>query len=339
MNRGREFEYQEPALDRSQKGIDISWTRSLLSRLPGSHSQALPVLASTMHVSPFCRYAVLLLSPHVEPCGAQKTAQKQLLSKIKTLTFGAGSKTAGRRLKPMQQLQCVSGDAKGYYEVEAMICQNMGGQYDTEDIQWSCTADSMPTDFKVGSTEVICEGFKDANDPYVLRGSCACEYTLHFTDEGYAKYGRERPFRMGRGWGINGGALIQLIFYAIFALILYRLLKGCWGQNQRRPHNRGWWGGGDDNDPPPPYNYPPKPDPNAGQEPWRPGFWSGLMGGASGSYLANQMGNRNANRYGQDQPGFGSPNRGVFDRGGPSSAPSGMGPTHSSTGFGGTRRR
>jgi store-operated calcium entry-associated regulatory factor len=56
------------------------------------------------------------------------------------------------------------------YRVEAMQCKNMGGSYgDAEDTQWSCTAE-IPDDFKLGRTEVVCEGYASPDDPYVLKG-------------------------------------------------------------------------------------------------------------------------------------------------------------------------
>src|SRR5271154_3994899 len=56
------------------------------------------------------------------------------------------------------------------YRVEAMQCKNMGGSYgDAEDAQWSCTAE-IPEEFKLGRTEVICEGYASPEDPYILKG-------------------------------------------------------------------------------------------------------------------------------------------------------------------------
>ncbi|KAL8680173.1 MAG: hypothetical protein Q9224_006965, partial [Gallowayella concinna] len=70
-----------------------------------------------------------------------------------------------------------------------MRCKNQGSDYDTEDIQWTCTA-SLPSEFKLGSTEVICEGYESSGDPYVLKGSCGVEYRLLLTKIGEGKYGR-----------------------------------------------------------------------------------------------------------------------------------------------------
>jgi len=56
------------------------------------------------------------------------------------------------------------------YRAEAMQCKNMGGSYgDREDVQWSCTAE-LPDEFKLGRTEVVCEGYSSPDDIYILKG-------------------------------------------------------------------------------------------------------------------------------------------------------------------------
>lgn len=44
--------------------------------------------------------------------------------------------------------------------------------------RWACTASSLPKDTELGSVHVSCEGYTYRDDPYVLKGSCAMEYTL-----------------------------------------------------------------------------------------------------------------------------------------------------------------
>lgn len=86
-----------------------------------------------------------------------------------------------------------------------MRCKNSGSQYDVEDIQWTCQA-SLPAEFKLGSTEVICEGYDSPDDPYILKGSCGVEYRLALTPQGEQKYGsrsetawKSKPTREGEG--------------------------------------------------------------------------------------------------------------------------------------------
>ena len=87
----------------------------------------------------------------------------------------------------LPQLACVGGSAKGLYNVDVMRCENAGSEYDAEDVQWTCRA-SLPADFKLGSTDVICEGYDDPDDPYVLKGSCGVEYRLILTDQGEVRH-------------------------------------------------------------------------------------------------------------------------------------------------------
>lgn len=95
-----------------------------------------------------------------------------LLSQVESLTLrGHGAKTTHRRVSPIPQLKCVSSkEICKLYDVEVMRCTNQGSSYGDEDIQWSCSA-TLPEELKLGSTEVICEGYANADDPYVLKGS------------------------------------------------------------------------------------------------------------------------------------------------------------------------
>ena len=72
-----------------------------------------------------------------------------------------------------------------------MRCKNSGSDYDEDSIQWTCTA-SLPEEFKLGSTDVICEGYDYPEDPYILKGSCGVEYRLVLTEKGQEKYGKGR---------------------------------------------------------------------------------------------------------------------------------------------------
>lgn len=92
-----------------------------------------------------------------------------LLSTVKTLTLRNDQTTAGRRLKPISQLKCVGGDARGLYEVDVMRCINIGSDYGGEDVAWSCSAE-LPRFFKLGATDVLCEGYSSPEDRYVLKG-------------------------------------------------------------------------------------------------------------------------------------------------------------------------
>jgi hypothetical protein len=140
-----------------------------------------------------------------------------LLSKVRALTFHDGKLTTARRVDPIPQLTCTGGNAKGLYAVDVMRCENSGAEYDSEDIQWTCKA-SLPPEFKLGSTEVICEGYDSPNDPYVLRGSCGVEYRLVLTDVGEEKYGKnsfQRAYKHPTTENV-GNAGFSALFWIVF---------------------------------------------------------------------------------------------------------------------------
>ncbi|KAI8953959.1 hypothetical protein F4801DRAFT_67771 [Xylaria longipes] len=177
--------------------------------------------------------------------------------------------------------------------------------------------------------------------------------------------GKSEPLRTGGG--DEGSTAGVWLFGVIFVGVLLWILYSAWtqantpGAAPRRPRN-GWFGGGGGgfdpgfgpggggggggwgygNDPPPPYSkYSSASRQNT--EGWRPGFWSGMAGGAAAAYLAGNRGNR------QQEPrnfyGGGGGSSGWGSGSGPSSSrrDSGAGSTSSSrytsTGFGSTSRR
>jgi hypothetical protein len=248
-----------------------------------------------------------------------------------------------------------------------MRCKNSGSDYDSENIQWTCTA-SLPEEFKLGSTDVICEGYDYPEDPYVLKGSCGVEYRLVLTDKGHEKYGKGG----GGGWwdgGDDGGhdgpktmgeriaaGLFWMLFIGVAGWIVFNIVRQ-WGQGpaagQAGVNRPGWggggggWGGNDDSDdPPPPYDYQPgrpgygKPRSGYGtNEGWRPGFWTGALGGAAAAYGAGRM----ANSSSQASDRWGNGGGGGWNNGeGSSRSSSGSSfsnTRHESTGFGSTSRR
>ncbi|EMD67681.1 hypothetical protein GGP41_007656 [Bipolaris sorokiniana] len=322
-----------------------------------------------MHISNFL-YPALLAASGAEALRSDKVK----LSNIQSLTLRKGQQTSARRVDPIPQLKCIGGSARGLYEPEIMRCKNSGSDYDENSIQWTCTA-SLPEEFKLGSTDVICEGYDYPEDPYILKGSCGVEYRLILTDKGRERYGKGRGGWQGddddrrdgpRTTGEKvAGVLFWMLFGGVVLWMIYSALRnraeaqngGAAGGN--RP---GWggggggggWGGGDNddnNDPPPPY-YPNDPrNSKSGygtNQGWRPGFWSGAAGGAAAGWAAGQFANRgNSSRSYQgggwgSNSGSGSGSR--WNNGGEGSSRSSSGDSysstrHESTGFGGTSRR
>ena len=146
----------------------------------------------------------------------------------------------------------------GLFEVDTMRCRAQGSAYSAIDIQWTCTAETGPY-FKLGNTEVLCEGYDHADDPYILKGSCGVEYRLILTEEGESKFGHQRPLRIRERIGLPA-----YLFWHIFIFVVYKIIqRGIeqWLQN-RREARRALQGAtqgsnddsGDDPPPPPPYD-------------------------------------------------------------------------------------
>ncbi|ORY70090.1 uncharacterized protein BCR38DRAFT_99470 [Pseudomassariella vexata] len=295
---------------------------------------------------------LLLLS--TSPARA-KTKPKNaiLLSEVQSLTLRANAQTTHRRVSAIPQLKCISHPSIcRLHEIDVLRCTNEGSGYDSEDIQWSCQA-SLPPELKLGSTDVICEGYSGPEDEYVLKGSCGVEYRLALTDEGERKHpnlggGSGGP---GQEWDLSAW-LFGFIFVGVCAWILYSAYTQAQANRrpgaQRRPRNNGGGGGGggygyDDSndDPPPPY---PGAKPSGSRQAggWQPGFWTGAAAGAAGGYFAGRGGNnRRQSNYGT---GWGSGNNSGWGAGpsrssSSSSSGSASAARHESTGFGGTSRR
>lgn len=103
------------------------------------------------------------------------------LADITALTFTKGVKTTGRRAAPIDQLSC-RGKSCYKYEPEVVQCTVTG--HNGNDPQWACKG-TFPKGLDLGRTDVICEGYEDVNDPFILEGSCGLEYTL--IDSGYTE--------------------------------------------------------------------------------------------------------------------------------------------------------
>ena len=317
--------------------------------------------------------ALLALLSLFEPSIAARTKpEKVLLSNIRTLTLRKDAKTSHNRVSAIPQLTCVGGTAKGLYEIDTLRCKNAGAGYSDDDVQWTCTAD-LPTEFKLGSTEVMCEGFANPSDPYVLKGSCGAEYRLMLTDVGEQTFGKGgsgksqfwdwEPDAQRSKKNDNVAVLFWIIFVGVVGWMVYAaFIRDARPRRPRGPGIGGWGGGGGgggNDDPPPPYDYHPpstKPKKSPSAAPWGaqaqqgPGFWTGAVGGAlagaAGTYLAGNRGARTEpqqpryqNQWGN---GEGSSRMGGMGRTGSSSSsssPSYGSSRHESTGFGGTSRR
>lgn len=227
------------------------------------------------------------------------------------------------------------------HQVDVMRCKNEGPDYDDSNIQWVCSA-SLPEEFKLGSTDVTCEGYESSEDPYVLKGSCGVEYRLLLTEKGEEKYGMTNHVDFWTSFVRSGfQKLIKFMFWLLLVVMIVVMVLSaipCLGQG-----GRGGGTGPDDYPPYPPPRYSLSPKSSTGfsypayaqreqSRPWRPGFWTGAGAGAAAGYA---LGYRNADHTG----------RGLFrDRAGEGSSRSSSGSSysssrHESTGFGSTTRR
>ncbi|RMZ81549.1 hypothetical protein DV737_g2529, partial [Chaetothyriales sp. CBS 132003] len=183
-----------------------------------------------------------------------------LLSKVKSLTVRAGQQTASHRVSPVPQLQCVGpAGVCNLYTIDVMRCINEGSGYGTEDVEWSCKA-FLPEEFKLGSTDVSCEGYASSDDPYVLKGSCGVEYRLLLTDKGEERYGRPDD-TVGKLSSGKSEDIANFLFWIVFLGVL--IFCYCVYQAYRNEDRGlgvqgtgyGGGGGGDPyDDPPPPYD-------------------------------------------------------------------------------------
>ncbi|KAF9377509.1 hypothetical protein CPB97_010122 [Podila verticillata] len=258
--------------------------------------------------------------------------QKVLLQDVQTLTLHRGRMTTGRRTSPVPQLNCIGGNACGDFEPDVVQCYNAGS--DGSDVQWKCEAD-LPNNVRFGQLDVYCEGYKNPDDPYVLKvkrrswmetiyfftwisivGFILLSFVKKIFQPAPSRDDPPPPYRPSHHGGGGGG--------------------GGWG---------GGWGGGSggsggDNH---------KPSSSSSSEGYRPGFWSGL-----GLGLATHLATRNNNRrqYYQDNAGYnyrsqptsswgssGPSSSGGFGAPTTSSSSSSSGPSRTATGYGGTRRR
>jgi len=304
----------------------------------------------------YALYAVLLAASGTE---ALRAGSKVKLSKIQSLTLRKDLKTSHRRVEAIPQLKCIGGSGRGLYDIDVMRCKNSGSDYDEDNIQWTCTA-SLPDEFKLGSTDVICEGYDYPEDPYILKGSCGVEYRLILTEKGKERYGKGNNGWFGDDDGGPGGpksmgeriagGLFWMLFIGVLGWMIYSALVNRGGAHGLAGGRPGWgggggggggWGGGyndDNNDPPPPYysSNPGKFGHGASQG-WRPGFWSGAASGAAAGWAAGRMGNNQTGSSWGNSRGSGWGNGEGSSRS--SSGDSFSNSRHESTGFGSTSRR
>ena len=119
-----------------------------------------------------------------------------LFNAINTLTFREGKLSTAKRGAPVQQLTCVGGDACDKFKPKVVQCKNVGTN-DRGEVQWECQAE-MEKLYRLGTTDVSCEGYRYSGDQLVLVGSCGLEYTLHLTELGKQHYMKQQKQEVPR---------------------------------------------------------------------------------------------------------------------------------------------
>jgi hypothetical protein len=287
--------------------------------------------------------------------GDPKDPRAVHLSLVRDLVLRQGALTEGMRSR-VQQLTCLSGPCSAAAPA-SVLCQTAGTDYASGDPLWKCQAD-MPSGVRFGTTDVICEGFRRPDDPYITKGSCGLEYTLIGSPAGtqaqdqwgwtnqQQHHHQHRSQASSWSWGTMFNWMLAL---AIISL-LYRFLtspavrpnvaftQATGTQPGGGGGGGGWFGGGGGGFGGGGYGGRMNYGPDCAPPPQQPGFWTGLLGGGALGYM---MGNRNRPHYGAGYgagAGFGAAPRfgggGGFGAGGATG-----GGTHTATGYGTTRRR
>lgn len=293
----------------------------------------------------FSFFFLLVISP--SSCWAGK---KVKLKDVQVLTLQQGEYTTGRRSSPVPQLQCLGGSAGCGNAPSVVQCYNRGN--DGYSTQWECKAD-MSTSQKFGAIEVTCEGYDYAEDEYILAGSCGLEYRLERTGHGAGSTYAHSPYYSST----KSSSFFQNILFlggaAFVIYVIYRSFMAPPGQDgdpppysdDRPPDYPGsprggfFGGGGGGGGVPPAPGFRPtyQTDASCGAAGGSAGlggggFWTGA---ATGGLLGYMFGSRNNPGY---QTAYGYPRESTFASsrsfGGSSSSD-----THTSSGFGGTRRR
>jgi len=162
------------------------------------------------------------------------------LQDVQVLTLHQGKMTTGRRSSPVPQLNCVGGSARGMFNPQVVQCYNRG--WDGVDVQWECKTD-LDMDYRLGSVNVLCEGYDYPDDPYILAGSCGLEYTLELTQHGRERrdnrkqsyeqdsysygsqsgsYGYDSTYSQSKWKGLS-----DLSILGVVGIVIYTLYKTC----------------------------------------------------------------------------------------------------------------
>eukprot|EP00756_Hemistasia_phaeocysticola_P015184 Hpha_TRINITY_DN15391_c4_g2::TRINITY_DN15391_c4_g2_i1::g.90874::m.90874 len=129
------------------------------------------------------RLVMLALVLLGDPGFANANGDRVLLEEVPSLVLHAARMTAGRRSRPVPQIECL-GPLCNAVDIETVTCKNLGSG-GHGDVQWQCTA-YPPMDSRMSLKElsVSCEGYSNRDDKYKLRGSCGVSFHLDMAGGG-----------------------------------------------------------------------------------------------------------------------------------------------------------
>lgn len=293
-----------------------------------------------------------------------------LLTDIKILNLYKGRMTNGGRSAPVKQLDCVGGDACSFFIPQVMNCVNIGTD-DKGEVQWKCQA-QMEDYYRLGQTQISCEGYTNSEDPYILSGSCGLEYTLHLTERGkkhhFPSRGPDRPRapdgkfyttdqwrRITQNRPQEDYITILAKSFVVAALIGFFMIGVCCcclcPTTQRHPAPGAH---AVPQAPPPVYYGPPVArayaPPQQHHHSSGPGFWTGWFLGGGGSGHMSTTSHHHHTTYAapssssysspsSSSSSYPSPPSSSSSYSSPPSSSSSGGSTYTSTGFGGTKKR
>lgn len=171
-------------------------------------------LAFSILVSTSCGYR--FDDPH-------RDSDRILLSNVGSLLFRPNQMTTGRRSSPIQQMRC--NGINCHKGPNSIMCRNNG--MTDNDIVWECTGRGLVPGYVMKGVTVSCEGYNDAYDPYILRGSCGVVYRIE------KDYSYQEPVTISTttstyytdtGLYTNDAGFISLLFVPIILFILFGLI-------------------------------------------------------------------------------------------------------------------
>lgn len=152
--------------------------------------------------------------------GGNLSEERILMDELGTITFYDNRYTVSRRGRSIPQLRCTGGDARfSSYKPREITCRNLGSNGISR--QWKCEA-KTDKKYRLGKVHVHCEGYNGPGDRYIVKGSCALDYDLWYTQG--EQHRPHKQVEKANGLGL---------FVAIFIIVLICLVVTRCGNSER----------------------------------------------------------------------------------------------------------